>query len=61
MASEKSQDGRETALVPLEQRHIEIEGEDVLAAWTGQHDVYVPLTPICTLRQRLGDIFRSHR
>ncbi len=47
MASEEPQDDRETALMPLEQRHIEIEGQDVLAAWTGQHDVYVPLTPIC--------------
>lgn len=46
MASVEPQ-GDEAALVPLEQRHIEIEGEDVLAAWTGQHDVYVPLTPIC--------------
>jgi hypothetical protein len=47
MASEEPQDGRATALAPLEQRHIEIEGEDVLAVWTGQRDVYIPLTPIC--------------
>ncbi len=47
MESMEPQGDREAALVPLEQRHIEIEGEDVLAAWTGQRDVYVPLTPIC--------------
>lgn len=47
MASEEPRADREVALVPLEQRHIEIEGEDVLAAWTGQRDVYVPLNPIC--------------
>jgi hypothetical protein len=51
MASEEPRAGREATLVPLEQRHIEVEGEDVLAAWTGQRDVYVPLTPIC---QALG-------
>jgi P22_AR N-terminal domain/ORF6C domain len=47
MESVEPQSDREAALVPLEQRHVEIEGEDVLAAWTGQRDVYVPLTPIC--------------
>lgn len=47
MEGVEPQGDRDTALVPLEQRHIEIEGADVLAAWTGRHDVYVPLTPIC--------------
>jgi hypothetical protein len=53
MASEepRADRDREATLVPLEQRHIEVEGEDVLAAWTGQRDVYVPLNPIC---QALG-------
>lgn len=47
MDGEESQASGETALAPLEQRHIEIEGADVLAVWIGQHDVFVPLTPIC--------------
>ncbi len=40
-------EGGAAALVPLAQRQVQIEGEQVLAVWTGQQDIYVPLRPLC--------------
>ena len=43
-------------LIPREQRHVLIEGEDVLAAWIGERDIYIPLRPMC---EALGIVARA--
>lgn len=35
------------ALEPIEQRQVLFEGEEVVAVWAGQQDIYLPLRPLC--------------
>ena len=46
----------DTALIPIEQRQVVIEGEEVLAAWVGADDIYLPVRPLC---EALGIFARS--
>lgn len=43
-------------LVTREQRRVLIEGEEVLAAWVGETDIYIPLRPLC---DALGIVARA--
>ncbi len=43
-------------LVAREQRRVLIEGEEILAAWVGETDIYIPLRPMC---DTLGIVSRS--
>jgi len=36
-----------TALIPIAQRQVVIEGEEVLAAWVGAEEIYLPVRPLC--------------
>jgi len=56
MAREADEDVVASVLIPREQRHVLIEGEDVLAAWIGERDIYIPLRPMC---EALGIVARA--
>jgi hypothetical protein len=43
-------------LITRDQRHVLIEGEEVLAAWVGETDIYIPLRPMC---DALGIVARA--
>jgi len=53
---EQAVTGEGGVLIPREQRHVLIEGEDVLAVWIGERDIYIPLRPMC---EALGIVARA--